>query len=113
MPSNPTHVEEFEVTGEKLLSAVKRLVHEGNIRRISIRNASGVTLLEIPLVVGLAGAVFIPVWAAVGALAALVAHCTLVIERSAEESPTPKPPKARTAGTKPPKSTTGARTRAA
>jgi hypothetical protein len=108
-----TRVEEFEVTGEKLLASIKRLVHEGNIRRISIRNASGVTLLEIPLVVGLAGAVFVPVWAAIGALAALVANCTLVIERNVEESSTPKPPKVRPTNSKAPRSTTRARTRAA
>jgi hypothetical protein len=51
------------------------------VRRIVIRNAKGVTLLEIPLVLGIAGAVFVPVWAAIGALAALVAKLTLVVER--------------------------------
>ncbi len=81
MPDTATRVEEFQVTGEKLLASVRKLAHEGNIRRISIRNAKGVTLLEIPLVVGLAGAVLVPVWAAVGALAALLADCTLVVER--------------------------------
>jgi hypothetical protein len=100
-------VEEFEVTGEKLLSTVKELVHQGNVRRIVIRNAKGVTLLEIPLVLGIAGAVFVPVWAAIGALAALVAKLTLVIERvedapdgtvdssgagaPEDDAPTPKP----------------------
>ena len=81
MPSTPPRIEEFQVTGAQLVSAVKDLFHEGNIRRISIRNASGVTLIEIPLVVGLAGAVLVPVWAALGALAALLAKCTLVVER--------------------------------
>ncbi len=81
MPTKHPRVEEFQVTGHQLLAAVKELIHEGNIRRISIRNSRGVTLLEIPLVVGLAGAVFAPVWAAVGAFAALVAKCTLVVER--------------------------------
>jgi hypothetical protein len=73
--------EEVEVTGEKLLATVKELIHQGNVRRIVIRNAKGVTLLEIPLVLGIAGAVFVPVWAAIGALAALVAKLTLVVER--------------------------------
>ncbi len=81
MPTKHPRVEEFQVTGHQLLAAIKELIHEGNIRRISIRNSRGVTLLEIPLVVGLAGAVFAPVWAAVGAFAALVAKCTLVVER--------------------------------
>ena len=81
MSSKPPRVEEFQVTGAQLVSSVKDLFHEGNIRRISIRNSAGVTLLEIPLVVGLAGAVLVPVWAAFGALAALLAKCTLVVER--------------------------------
>ncbi len=81
MPSRPPRVEEFQVTGQQLLGSIKDLIHEGNIRRISIRNSKGVTLLEIPLVVGVAGAVLVPVWAALGALAALIAKCTLVVER--------------------------------
>ena len=82
-------VEELEVTGEKLLATVRELVHQGNVRRIVIRNAKGVTLLEIPLVVGLAGAVLVPIWAAIGALAALLAKLTLVVERvqDAPEAP--------------------------
>lgn len=83
MPSKPPRVEEFQITGQQLLGSIKDLIHEGNIRRLSIRNSEGITLLEIPLVVGLAGAVLVPVWAAVGALAALVAKCTLVVERVA------------------------------
>jgi hypothetical protein len=77
-------VEEFQVTGEKLVTSIKELVHEGNIRRISVRNERGITLLEIPFVVGVAGAVLLPLWAALGALAALVARCTLVVERIGE-----------------------------
>ena len=86
MPSKSPRVEEFQITGHQLLGSIKDLIHQGNIRRISIRNSEGVTLLEIPLVVGLAGAVLVPVWAAVGALAALVAKCTLVVERVAAEA---------------------------
>ena len=81
MKGPKVRVEEFEVTGERLLATVKELVHQGNVRRIVIRNAKGLTLLEIPLVLGIAGAVFVPVWAAIGALAALLAKFTLVIER--------------------------------
>jgi len=81
MKAQKVRVEEFEVTGEKLLATIRQLVHEGNVRRVVIRNAKGMTLLEIPLVVGIAGAVLVPVWAAVGALAALIAKFTLVIER--------------------------------
>lgn len=88
MPRPKVRVDEFQVSGEKLVATLKELVREGNVRRIAIRNAKGVTLLEIPLVVGLAGAVLVPVWAAVGALAALLARFTLVIER-VEEAPPP------------------------
>lgn len=87
MKNPKVRVEEFEVTGEKLLATVKELVHQGNVRRIVIRNAKGVTLLEIPLVLGIAGAVLVPVWAAVGALAALVAKLTIVVER-VQDAPT-------------------------
>lgn len=102
MPSKSPQVEEFQITGQQLLGLIKDLIHEGNIRRISIRNAKGITLLEIPLVVGVAGAVLIPVWAAVGALAALVAKCTLVVERLdagdvAPPASTSGSPKSRTA----------------
>ena len=82
MSSHPGVVEEFQVSGPQLLGAVKDLFHQGNIRRIAIRNRKGMTLLEIPLVVGVAAAALVPVWAAVGALAALVAKCTLVVERT-------------------------------
>ena len=100
MKGQKVRVEEFEVTGEKLLATIRELVHQGNVRRIVIRNAKGVTLLEIPLVVGIAGAVFVPVWAAIGALAALLAKFTLVIERVQDapggdvepaQTPAPKP----------------------
>jgi Domain of unknown function (DUF4342) len=99
--SMPSRVEEFQVTGAQLVSSVKNLVHQGNIRRISIRNAAGVTLLEIPLVVGLAGAVFVPVWAALGALAALVAKCTLAVERVESAEPRPSASAPRSTKSKP------------
>lgn len=90
MKGPKVRVEEVEVTGEKLLATVKELIHQGNVRRIVIRNAKGVTLLEIPLVLGIAGAVFVPVWAAIGALAALVAKLTLVVERVQDAPATPE-----------------------
>ena len=101
MPSKPPRVEEFQITGQQLLGSIKDLIHEGNIRRISIRNSKGITLLEIPLVVGVAGAVLVPVWAALGALAALLAKCTLVVERldsgdAAPPASTSRAPRSRT-----------------
>jgi hypothetical protein len=56
-------------------------VHEGNIRRIIIKNEEGQTLIEIPLTIGVMGAILLPVWAAIGAIAALAAKLTIVIER--------------------------------
>jgi hypothetical protein len=84
MADKKPRVEEFEVSGDKVVETVKRLVHEGNIRRITIKGEDGKTLIEIPLTFGVVGAVLLPVWAAIGALAALVARCTIVVEKNAE-----------------------------
>jgi Domain of unknown function (DUF4342) len=73
--------EEFHVTGDELLAKARELVHEGNIRRLIIRNEAGLTLIEIPLTVGVVGAALLPVWAAVGAIAALATDCSIVVER--------------------------------
>ena len=73
--------EEYSVCGEDLLGRVKELVREGNIRRITIRSDEGNTLIEIPLAIGVVGAMLLPVWAAVGAVAALVTNCTIAVER--------------------------------
>ena len=73
--------EEFSVNGEELLARVKELIHEGNVRRLIIRNEEGTTLIEVPLTVGLAGVALLPVWAAVGAIAALATDCSIVVER--------------------------------
>ena len=75
-------VDEFSVTGEKVVDFIKKILHEGNIRRIVLRNESGKTLLEIPVTIGVVGVLLLPVWAAIGAAAALVAKMTIVIERS-------------------------------
>jgi CBS domain-containing protein len=73
--------EEFTVNGEELLAKVKALINEGNIRRLIIKDDSGKTLVELPLTVGLVGALLAPVLAAVGAIAALVTKCTIIVER--------------------------------
>ncbi len=81
MSEEKTRTEEFKVQGEALLSSVKQLIHEGNIRRIIIKNDEGKTLIEIPLTIGVVGALLLPTLAAVGAIAALVADCTIVVEK--------------------------------
>lgn len=73
--------EEFSVNGEELLAKVKSLINEGNIRRIIIKGEDGKTLIELPLTIGVVGALLAPVLAAVGAIAALVTKCTLIVER--------------------------------
>lgn len=72
---------ELKVAGEKLLAKAKELAREGNVRRITIKNGQGRVVLEVPLNVGLVGAVVRPTWVAIGAIAALAAHHTLVVER--------------------------------
>ena len=79
--SGKTRLEEFSVTGEGLLAKIKEIIHEGNIRRIIIKNTEGRTLIEIPMTVGVIGAVLLPVFAAVGAIAALAAKFTIVVEK--------------------------------
>jgi Domain of unknown function (DUF4342) len=80
-------VEEFTINGNDLVAKVKELVHEGNIRRIIIKNEEGRILIEIPLTVGVVGGVLsaalFPVIAAVGVIGAMVAHLTVVIEKRA------------------------------
>lgn len=78
-------VEEFTITGDALVSKVKELIHQGNIRRVIIKTEEGRTLIEIPLTVGVVGGVLgatlFPVVAALGAIGALVAHLKIVIEK--------------------------------
>ncbi len=73
--------EEFTVSGEVVVTKIKELIREGNIRRIIIKNDDGRTLIEIPLTFGVVGTVLLPVWAALGAMAALVANFTIAVER--------------------------------
>ena len=73
--------EEFNVSGEELVKKVKELIKEGNVRRVIIKNEDGKTLMELPLTFALVGAVVAPVLAAVGALAALVTSCSIIVER--------------------------------
>jgi hypothetical protein len=74
-------IEEFKVDGKELVEKVKELVHQGNIRRIVIKNPEGKALMEIPLTVGVVGALLLPTVAALGVIAALVTQCTITVER--------------------------------
>ena len=73
--------EELQVMGEQLLARVKELVHEGNVRRIIIKQ-EGHTIMEIPLTVGVVGVLVAPALAAIGAIGALMAQCSIEVVRS-------------------------------
>ncbi len=75
-------VEEIQVVGRDLVDKVKALIHEGNVRRIIIKDVQGNTFVEIPVTVAAVGVILAPVLAAVGAIAAAVAKFTIVVERS-------------------------------
>lgn len=74
--------EEFKVLAHELADRVKDLIHEGNVRRIIIKDDKGNTFVEIPVTVAAIGAVFAPVLAAVGAIAAMAARFTIVVEKT-------------------------------
>lgn len=76
-----TFKESFTLHGEQLLKKIKELIEEGNVRKITIHDKEGKELMSIPLTIGVVGAVFVPVLAAVGALAALIGECTISVER--------------------------------
>lgn len=76
--------EEFRVKGEELLGKIKELIHAGNVSRIIIKNEDGTVYMEIPVAIGVLGAIFAPVLAAVGALAALAANFTIEVIRRNE-----------------------------
>lgn len=76
-----TTKETFTLHGENLLKKIKELIAEGNIRKITISDKSGKELLSFPLTIGVVGALLAPVFAAIGALAALIGECSITVER--------------------------------
>lgn len=93
MTDDKTRYEEFKISGDELLTKVRELLHEGNVRRVFLKNEEGATILEIPLTAGLAvtviTAAFSPVLVAVGAIAALLAQVTVGVERPAPATEQP------------------------
>lgn len=71
--------EEFTLSGDKVVAKVKGLIREGNVRRIIIKNDKGEELMQMPLTIGVVGAVLVPTLAALGAVAALLTKCTIVV----------------------------------
>ncbi|GAH53819.1 unnamed protein product [marine sediment metagenome] len=84
MNEEKVRIEEYKISGDKLIAKVKELVHEGNIRRITIKNKEGKVLIEIPLTIGVVGIVLAPALAAIGAIAALVTECIIIVEKIEE-----------------------------
>lgn len=82
--SKETLYETFHLDGQridKVLEGVQHVVNEGNVRRLIVKNAAGQTLVEAPLTVGVVGAALAPIWAAVGAIAAIATDCTITVEK--------------------------------
>ncbi len=80
--ADQVRTEQYETTSGNLVAKVKEVVRQGNVRRIVIKNPEGRTLLDLPLTVGLIGAVWLPLWAAIGGIAAMAARYTIVVERT-------------------------------
>ena len=76
--------EEFHVTGDALMAKIKELLHEGNIRRITVTNEEGKTMVTIPLTIGVVGALLAPQLAALGAIAALISRGSIIVEKIEE-----------------------------
>ena len=82
MPEQKFKTEEFRVEGEKLITKIKEMLHEGNIRRIIIKDKEGKIVMEIPMTLGVVGVLIAPQLAAIGAIAALITEATLVVEKT-------------------------------
>jgi hypothetical protein len=82
-----TYVDKLEATGSQMFDTLKKLIHEGNVRKITIKQ-EGQTIAEFPLTFGVVGAVVAPALAAIGAIAALVTDCTIEVERTEAPEPT-------------------------
>ena len=77
-----TRTEEFQVDGEKIIAKIKELLHEGNIRRVIIKDKDGKSLLEIPVTFGVVGVLLAPQLAALAAVAAVLTEATVVVEKA-------------------------------
>ncbi len=81
-------MEEFKVSGANLKQKIKDILREGNVRRIIVRNPAGRQLIDMPLSAGVVGAALLPLWAALGAIAALATDYTIAVERDPGSSVT-------------------------
>jgi hypothetical protein len=81
MNQGPGYQKEYEVQGPQLVEKVKELIHEGNVRDVIIKR-DGQAIIHFPLTVGVVGALIVPQLAALGAISALLTHCTIEVVRT-------------------------------
>ncbi|UIR54698.1 DUF4342 domain-containing protein [Sphingobacterium sp. SRCM116780] len=77
--------ETFSINGENLLKKIKELIAEGNVTKISISDKTGKEIMSFPVTVGAIGLIFAPIFAAVGAMAALLTECKITVERKNDQ----------------------------
>lgn len=73
--------EEFKVEGKKVVSKLKALIKEGNVRKLTVKDSKGKVILSLPVTASVIGAIILPPLILVGALAALLTECTITVER--------------------------------
>jgi hypothetical protein len=79
-----TRTEEFKISADDLVKKVKELIHEGNVRRILIKDEKGKTLIDIPVTIGIVGTILAPWLAALGVIGAIATNCIIIVEREKE-----------------------------
>lgn len=83
--------ETFFVNGENLLKKIKEIIAEGNVTKISLADKSGKEIMSFPVTLGVVGVFLAPIFAAVGALAALLTECKITVEREVADPTEPNP----------------------
>lgn len=73
--------QEIKVEGKKVVSKVKELIREGNVRKITVKDSKGKVILSLPVTAGVIGAILVPPLVVVGAIAALLTECTITVVR--------------------------------
>ncbi len=73
--------ESFKMRGDKVVDKLKELFKQGNIHRVIVKNDAGKTLIDIPVTIGVAGLLLLPIWIAIGAAVALATRCTIIVEK--------------------------------
>lgn len=91
--------ETFFVNGENLLKKIREIIAEGNVTKISISDKSGKEIMSFPVTIGVVGMVFAPIFAAIGAMAALLTECKITVEKKKNDDQQPPTDETNEAGT--------------